>query len=238
MKKKFELLRTIGPSHLGSDGSITPTALVDLMQDCSLFQLDSEQDLTHYFEANKVGMYLSSRQINIVRLPRHGEKVNIVTWVYTCNPAYGYRNTNVYDATGAICAYSYATGVFVHLHSGQVTRIPQAVLDTVPIYEPYDMVYLPRRVKIPNTEPKAAQPFYVQRYLLDANKHINNAKYVAVAQEYIPEDFSPKQIRIEYQLPAKSQDLIKPLCYPIDNGFVIDLATKDNKHFAVVEFTH
>ena len=149
---KFEIYRDVGPSHLAPDGRLSVRSLVDFMQDCSIFQLDSERTLDAWFKANDAGMFLAHRQIHIVRMPVHGERMRIVTWVYRCNPSYGLRNTNMYDAEGNVCVYSCASGAFVSYATGQMVRVPDEVLRTVPLYEPYPMEYLRDAKGIPACE--------------------------------------------------------------------------------------
>lgn len=238
IKEKFSTNRTVGPSHLNRKGELAIRSLVDFMQDCSIFQLDSEKELDYYFKANNAGMFLSHRQIKLIRLPLHGEELTIKTWVYQCHQSYGCRNTNVYDEKGEICVASSAIGMFVHYDAGTLMRVPQTIIDTIPIFEPYNMEYLPRKISIPkNIKAKEIEPFYVWRFLIDANNHVNNARYISLAQEFIPEDFEIRSIRVEYILPAKQGEMIYPKIIELENGYIVDLQSSEGKHFSVVEFT-
>ena len=238
MTKKYEISFVVGPSHLDASGKLSIRSLIDMMQDCSIFQLDSEPQLAAFFKETNSGMFLSQRQIELKRLPEHGEKVRVVTWVYKCNPMYGFRNTNMYDERGEVCVCSSAIGVFVDYASGGLIRIPQPILDSVPIYEAYPMEYLPRKVTIPKEiEPQVSEPFFVWHFLIDANNHVNNARYVSVAQEYLPEDFCFDRIRVEYLVPAKQGSFMYPKCFEVENGYVVCLDDESGKHYSVVEFT-
>ena len=235
---KFEIYRDVGPSHLAPDGRLSVRSLVDFMQDCSIFQLDSERTLDAWFKANDAGMFLAHRQIHIVRMPVHGERMRIVTWVYRCNPSYGLRNTNMYDAEGNVCVYSCASGAFVNYATGQMVRVPDEVLRTVPLYEPYPMEYLPRRIAIPRgVEAVEHEPMFVWRFLTDANRHVNNARYISVAQEYLPEGYGFSRIRVEYHIPAKYGERMFPKVYSPDlDSTTVALDNEAGEHYAVVEF--
>ncbi len=235
---KFEIYRDVGPSHLAPDGRLSVRSLVDFMQDCSVFQLDSERRLDEWFKANNAGMFLAHRQIHIVRMPVHGERMRVVTWVYKCNPMYGLRNTNMYDAEGNVCVYSCASGAFVDYGTGQLVRIPEDVLRTVPLYEPYPMEYMPRRVSVPKgVEAEAGEPMFVWCFLTDANMHVNNARYISVAQEYLPEGFGFSRIRVEYHIPAKYGETMYPKVYRAGEDTVtVALNNADGQHYAVTEF--
>ncbi len=239
MANKFEISFVVGPSHLDETGKLSIRSLIDMMQDCSIFQLDSEPLLAAYFQETNSGMFLSQRQIELKRMPVHGERVRVVTWVYKCNPMYGFRNTNMYDEQGEVCVCSSAIGVFVDYATGGLIRIPQPILESVPIYDPFPMEYLPRKIAIPKADHATlSTPFYVWRFLIDANKHVNNARYVSVAQEYLPNGFHFNRIRVEYLIPAKQGEEMHPKCYEIENGYVVCLDDAEGKHYSVIEFTN
>ena len=39
---------------------------------------------------------------------------------------------------------------------------------------------------------------------IDLNRHMNNARYVETAQEYLPYDFVVRRLRVEYKAPANA----------------------------------
>ena len=71
----FEMNRRVAVSDVGADAAMTVTAVTQFMQDCECFQLDSEPVLSAFFKRSCCGMYLASRQTDIVRLPVYGEEV-------------------------------------------------------------------------------------------------------------------------------------------------------------------
>ena len=93
----FQIERTVGSSHLNTKGELRLSAAVDFMQDCCCFQLDSEKELTRYFEENQVTMFLISRQINLIKPAHYGDNLLIRTSIYQFRPSYGYRNTMIYN---------------------------------------------------------------------------------------------------------------------------------------------
>ena len=79
--------------------------------------------------------------------------------------------------------------------------------------------------------------FYVTKYQLDTNYHVNNAWYIQIAQEYLPDDFVPAMIRVDYKMPAVYGDKIYPYIGWTDEGRIqIDLRDGLNKTYALVEF--
>jgi acyl-CoA thioesterase FadM len=78
----------------------------------------------------------------------------------------------------------------------------------------------------------------VMRADIDYNRHMNNANYVRIAMELLPEGFEVRDMRVEYRIAAKLGDLLTPTLYPIDGGYIVALAI-DTQPSAIMEFlTH
>ena len=230
--------QTVQLSHLDTKGYLGLGALVNLMQDCSFNALDKQKELKEYLVEHHVGAFLSSRQLEIKRIPILGETIEIRASMYKCNPIYCHRNVMVYDENGEILVASNAISFFVNMKDLHVSRIPKSVLDTIQLYPPHEMDYQPRKVLLPlSVVPKEKDRMFVWRFLLDANQHINNAKYLSMAQEFIPIDFPIKRVRVEYQHAAHYGAYIYPKVYEMPNGYVVNLESHEGKHYAIVEFS-
>lgn len=65
---------------------------------------------------------------------------------------------------------------------------------------------------------------------------MNNANYVRVAMELLPEDFVVKGLRVEYRVAAKLGDMLTPTIYQIEGGIIVSLSM-GNDVCAIIEFT-
>lgn len=235
----FQIERTVGSSHINTNGELRLSAAVDFMQDCCCFQLDSEKELTRYFQENQITMFLISRQINLIKPAYYGDKLFIRTSIYQFRPSYGYRNTMIYNDKEELLIASYAGGAFIDIAKGASTTVPKELMTTVPMDPKFEgMEYLPRKVRLP--EGPAEQVFAptpVFRYYLDHNHHMNNARYLDIAQEYLPEEFDIKTCRIEYKTAAKGTDTLIPVRYRTSPDiWLISLQGSENSVFANIEF--
>lgn len=235
----FEIKRTVGSSHLNTNGELRLSAAVDFMQDCCCFQLDSERELTEYFQANRVTMFLISRQINLIKPAHYGDTLSVRTSIYQIRASYGYRNTMIYNDKEELLVASYAGGAFIDLEKGCSTVVPRSLLKTVPTDPKFEwMEYLPRKIHLPK---KPAEKIFPQtpvfQYYIDHNHHVNNARYLDIAQEYLPGDFNAKLCRIEYKTAAKYGDIIIPSRYLTEPGIVlVSLQSPKGEIYANVEF--
>ena len=71
---------------------------------------------------------------------------------------------------------------------------------------------------------------------IDYNKHLNNANYVRMAMELLPEDFVVSGLRVEYRVAAKLGDCLTPTIYKIADGIIVSLSI-GNEVSAIIEFT-
>ena len=82
----------------------------------------------------------------------------------------------------------------------------------------------------------ALESFPIMKYQLDTNHHVNNAQYIKMALEYLPEGFSIGQVRVEYKKEAFLHDLVIPMVLEDAEGVTVTLADQEGKPYAVVLF--
>lgn len=234
----FETIRQAGTSSTGSDGYITIGAAVDFMQDCSIFHVDSMKDLSGYLHENKIRIFIASRQADILRMPKYGESLKIRTWIYEITRAGAYRNTVIYDENENVCVSSYTIGAFVNENTGKAVLVSNDLIKKIPTYDKLDMEYLDRKIILPQEKPVKSDAISVLKYHLDYNNHVNNAKYITIANEYLPDYFKIKKIRVEYKTPAKHKDILYPNKYIKEKSIIIDLCAENDISFATVEFSN
>ncbi|MBQ8119394.1 MAG: acyl-ACP thioesterase [Ruminococcus sp.] len=234
----YEMQRTVRCSQIGEDGAMRSSALVDFMQDCSLGHLDNEPVMTPYFRETGCIMFLISRQLDIVRKPQLDEKVTVKTWCYELNRLYGFRNTVIYGENGEILVKSIAGGCFIDSASMRTMKVPQEVIDRVKL-EPKleDIQYLPRKITLPDCEPQTFENVHINRCFIDMNKHVNNARYLDITDEFLPDGAKVKRIRCEYKLPVRRDSIVIPKVYTQGNILTVDLTTPQGKCCTAVEYT-
>ena len=68
-------------------------------------------------------------------------------------------------------------------------------------------------------------PISVMRADIDYNRHVNNANYIRMAMELLPDGFEVRGLRVEYRIPAKLGDTLTPTVYhPAADTIVVALA--------------
>lgn len=224
-------------SEVNSEKILTLPALLDYLQDCCTFQSEELGVGVDYLADNHAAWVLSSWQIRICRYPEFGEQITVSTWAYDFKGFYGYRSFKVEGEDGELLTYANSLWVFMDTDTMRPMRINQKMID----------VYLPQMAEIIGTDwgnrklqvPEggtAGEPIRVQRCHIDTNHHVNNGKYVQMAEEFLPEDFEVGELRVEYKKAAVLGDVLTPVYCVNENQVTVTLADEAGKTCAIVQF--
>ncbi|WP_010632710.1 acyl-[acyl-carrier-protein] thioesterase [Sporolactobacillus vineae] len=228
----------VGASRTGETGLMRFSDAIEVIQDCSMFWLESEPSFQNFLKANNLGMILLSRQADILRLPAYGEKITVRTSIFGCDKFSGYRNTVLYGENDRPCVATWCIGVFVNLKTGKMSKVPEEELDKITIDRKIDMDYLPKHIVVPDSPGQRLDSFTVRRGDIDMYHHMNNAKYVRAALEFLPKDFTMHRMRIEYKRSAKAGYTLYPERIQTPSGkCYILLENAKKRPYAVLEFS-
>ncbi len=226
----YSIESIVTTSACDENGCLKLFSAFQMMQDCSEMWIDSEPVVKDTFAKLGMAQLLASRQVEIVRVPRYKEWLKTVTTVYEIEPMYGYRNTFIYDADGNACYRTWSMGAFVDRHSGRLQRVPQDAISSVRIEPKKAMTYLDRRILLLKDLQLQERPLVaVTHNDIDYNHHMNNANYIRIALEYLPDGFRYNNVRVEFRRPARYGDEIVPyICQKDESTFFVQLTVADN----------
>jgi acyl-ACP thioesterase len=208
-----------------------------MMQDCSQMWLESEPAVGRYFRESGIIQILVSRQADVLRMPSYGERLSVRTGVYECRGFFGYRNTMIYDEAGGLCLASWSTGAFINPGEGKPQKLPEEITGGLVLDPKADMEYLGKKILMPQAGAACPGPVPVRRSDIDFNRHVNNARYVQLAYEFVPEGFEAGRLRVEYKLPAKPGDTMYPQHLTQGDQVFVRVADGEGAPYALVEFT-
>ena len=232
----YSLNYKVTTSTCDSEGRLKLYSALQMMQDCSEMWIDSEPGVKQYFTEQNMAQLLATRQVEIIRVPEYKENLTVTTSVYGMKPMFGFRNTFIYDAEGNPCYKTWSMGAFVDKTAGKLKRVDDATMASMTLEPQLEMTYKDRRIILPKMGGEVLDPNKVLRADIDYNHHMNNANYVRVAMELLPEDFEVKGLRVEYRVAAKLGDLLVPTIYHIENSIIVSLSIGDEVS-TIIEFT-
>ncbi|MCI8837923.1 MAG: acyl-[acyl-carrier-protein] thioesterase [Hungatella sp.] len=221
-------------SETDEQGRLSLTGILNYLQDCSTFQSEDLGIGIEYLNAHNRAWWVTSWQIVIDRAPVLGERIVISTWPYDFKGIYGYRNFAIQDLEGRYLVKANSIWFFYDTKNQRPVR---AAREDVEGYgkpeERLDMKYAPRRISLPE-EYEEQKAIVVARHHLDTNHHVNNARYVEIARELLPEDTAVREIRVEYKKAAVLGDCIVPRVTKTEDKYLIALCDRLGSAFAVI----
>lgn len=225
-------------SETDSEGRLRLISLLDYFQDCSTFQSEDVGLGLGYLKENHMVWVVSSWQIAVERYPRLCENVEIGTFPYEFKNFLGYRNFFMRTADGEWLARANTLWSLLDTRTGRPVPAPEEMVLGYRTEPKLQMDYAPRKIAVPEGG-VWGEPIEVRPHHLDTNHHVNNAQYVSIAEEILPEETRARgirQMRAEYKKQAFLGDTLHPYIVHTPGGFWVSLRDDEGKPYVNVEF--
>ena len=221
-------------SETDFEGKLSMASLINYFQDASIFQSEDIGMGVKYLKENHLAWVLSAWQIVVGRYPDACEHVTIGTMPYDMKGFLGYRNFCMMDKGGNYIAKANTLWSLLNTETGKPVPVPEDMLAAYPLEEKLDMEYAPRRIAIPKDGEKR-EAVVVKKHHLDTNHHVNNQQFIAIAMEYLEENFTVGQVRAEYKMQAFLDDVLYPYVAWDNGNVVVVLENEKGSPYVVVE---
>ena len=236
MSYKYRVTGKVSFSQVRSDNLLSLYYAMNYMQDSAIFHLESLGRGSTFFAENNLALFISAMQVDINEMPSMSTDIFIDTWAYGYDALSSYRNYQISGNNGKIYMNAYVAGAFIDLSSGKPIRITEEFMSSFPMGEKLEMDYLPRKIRVPDSWDTEGEPLLITKRHLDKNNHLNNARYISIAEEHLSEDFAIKRMRVEYKKPAKQNDIIIPKLKYTDSSCIALLQNQQGSTYAIAEF--
>lgn len=210
-------------------------SILDYFQDCCTFQSEDVGGGIDFLKGQERAWLLASWQVVIEEYPKLGETVQVCANPYAFKNFFGQRNLILQDQAGRDIVYANSNWIFVSTVTGKPVRIPEEIAKAYELGTPYSMEYASRKIALPQYM-EEKEPFAVHRFCIDSNHHVNNGKYVLMAEEFLPGDFKVKELRVEYRKAAVLGDMLYPFVEKSEERIVVALSDKEKNPYAIIEF--
>ena len=222
-------------SEVGGDCKLSLPGIVNYLQDCSTFQSEDLKMGVEYLEQSRRAWWLSSWQIVIERYPQLGEEIVVSTWPYDFKGMYGYRNFTIQDQQNTYLVKANSVWFLFDTAAGRPVKVEERDIRGYGTgkEEKLDMEYAPKRIVLPERY-QTGKPVEVTRHHLDTNHHVNNAQYMAIAGEALPENLKIREVRAEYKKAAVLGDVMIPRISRKEDGYTVVLCSQEDMIYAVV----
>lgn len=234
-KCMYDFKSRVRYSETDVDAKLSVTGIMNYFQDCSTFQSEDCGVGLSYLETVKRAWLLSSWQIRVIERPKLGDRITIATWPYEIKGIYGLRNFVILDEKGEYLVKANSCWFLVDTETGKPVRVTREDVDAYGAEEPkLPMEYAPRKIALPDDMEEAGR-LLVMKHQIDTNHHVNNAQYVDMAREVLPEGTEIREIRAEYKKAAVLGDSVVLKRAETAKGYVVSICGVDGSVFANVE---
>ena len=232
----YSFTSTVRFSECDETSTLSLVSLINYLQDCSAFHTESLGVGIDFQRERGYAWAITSWRIEIAALPRLCDAIEVRTRCYDIKGTHAMRNYALYAADGTRLVAADAKYVVFDRATGKMMRIPeseQIYLEREPRIE---MGPLEKKILIPGDYIET-DPIVISKHHLDYNDHVNNAQYVEMARECLPEDFRIFRICAEYRKAAKLGDVIFPLAAKTGDGYVVSLKSEAGEAYANIMLT-
>ena len=225
----------VGYSRVDEKKRLTIPGLIDIFQDCSTFQSEDLGLGLDYCRSNGLFWVVNSWQVEIDRLPELCDNVTVFTYPTGFQGFIGKRCFGLKSGDDIIVR-CYSVWALLNTETFKPSKMTEEMTERYVTEEALPMGPIVRKIRVPEGG-SIEKSLTIEPTHLDANHHVNNGKYVAIAAAYLPEGLEIKKFRAEYRAQAFLGDVIHPRVVEIeDGGYIVSLENGDGAPYAIMEF--
>lgn len=222
-------------SECGRDNKLKISAIINYFQDCTTENSEQLGVGFDYLKEKKRAWILNSWQVLIKRRPVVGEKIETFTWATGFKGVLGPRDFVLKTAEGEELALAHSLWVYVDTQTGRPVKPEEADVKAYEVGEELPIENMSRKIQLPD-DMQEVDTFSVHKYHIDTNNHVNNAKYIELACEALPEDFCVTGLRVEYKKAAVYGDKMILKSGKKENSIFTALYDTEDTIYAIIEF--
>lgn len=231
----YKIENRVRYSECGRDNKLKISAIINYFQDCSTENSEQLGVGFDYLKEKKRAWILNSWQVFIRRCPEVGEKIEVFTWATGFKGVFGPRDFVLKTADGEELALAHSLWVYVDTQTGRPVKPEEAEKEVYGVEEPLPIENVSRKIQLPS-DMQPVDTFWAHKYHIDTNNHVNNAKYIELACEALPEDFCVTGLRVEYKKAAVYGDKMILKSGKKDNNIFTALYDTEDTIYAIIEF--
>lgn len=199
MAKKYTASHEVAFYECDINQTMTFPAMLGAVIKTSEEQSDSLGRGTSYVQQQGLTWVITNYQMDIQRMPRVNELIQVTTQAMSYNKYFCYRNFWIHDAEGNELVCIESTFVLMDMENRKMSSVNE---DIIAPYESEKIKRIIRGEKIESIEQGSMLPFRVRFYDIDSNQHVNNAMYFNWIVDVLGFDFltthNPQKVLIRF----------------------------------------
>ena len=231
----YKIENRVRYSECGRDNKLKISAIINYFQDCTTENSEELGVGFEYLKERKRAWILNSWQVFITRRPEVGEKIEVSTWATGFQGVFGPRDFCLKTAGGEELASAHSLWIYVDTQTGRPMKPTDEEIEVYEVGESLPIETVSRKIHLPE-DMQVVDTFSVRQYHIDTNNHVNNAKYIELACEALPEEFSVTGLRVEYKKAAVYGDKMILKSRKKENSIFTALYDTEDTIYAIIEF--
>ena len=228
-KEKFKM----GLNDIGKDNNIKNISILKILENIGGYHSDIAGYGSNDIATNKLTWILLDWKLKVLNRPKYGQTLDVHTWARVGNRFFTYRDFEIYDENGTLCAIATSKWTLINIEEGKMERITEEVIEK---YKTEEKEVFPGekldKLQMPE-EFLSSINYTVKRKDIDINKHMHNLNYLDLAYEALPEEVYNLRpfdnVRIMYKKEIKYGDTVECKYTREDDKYVVVISSQDNK---------
>lgn len=233
----YEMKCRVRFSEIENDGYISKTGIIDLLQNCSTFHSeDTGFGMKKLMDCHH-GWFVTDWQVKVLRRPAMAEYLTVRTYPYNFRSMIANRYFTISDANGEVIIKANSIWVYMDLENNKPDRAPKEMMEAYGQDPAPDEDFGTRKIR-PSVEPQSVgeNGILVDRSYLDTNNHVNNGRYIDIAERYLPQDREYNFFKVEYKSQALENDIIYVRTSEDNGTFWVSLTDADGEVYCITEW--
>lgn len=230
----YEIQTRIGFSTTDENLVLPLTGVINLLQDCATFHTEDTVYTTQTLKDQHRAWFVTDWQVRLHKPINMGDNVTVRTYPYKARGALASRYFTITDWDEAPFVTANSLWVFMDLDRMTPTRTPDGMLDSYGISAPPTEQFGGRKISFA-PDMKTLTELTVDETMIDSNGHVNNGKYVSIAQNYLMNQGPFNFYRIEYKNQAHKGDTVLIRRGSEDGHVLIEITDETNTPYMKLE---
>ncbi len=232
--KMFEYNTVVGYSRLNRQKQVPPHEIVNYMQDCTTFHSEAVGMGLQYMESIGKAWLLKAYHIVQEEPVKIGQKITVGTSPAEFRGTFGERQFYIRDEAGNYPVRANSLWILIDTAVRSPIRITDEDKKAYPTEKVFEDIAVNRKLKLsPERTEKGVFP--VMKTYIDSNGHMNNAEYLRLIEEILPEDFRWKNMEIVFHKEAMEGEQIHAFLHHEPEGLGISFENRQGETLTTIK---
>lgn len=209
---KFRAIHEVKEYECDATGEMALPSLVNVMVQVSGVQSASLGNTKEQMRERGLSWIIIQYHMKVNRMPVLQEQITIETEALSYNRFFTYRSFRAYDERDELLVEVLTTFSLMNMDTRKLVQVPKDIIEPYQAEESRTLLRQARPVPLAEGE-VVTQPFRVRYLDIDANRHVNNARYI---------DWIINTLEVDFLLTHQMESFTIKYEKEVDYGHIIE----------------